>query len=131
MKRILALLILTLTITAHAASPVMQFTGAYWTLKAPAKAAREAGQVNVTLNDDHTVTVQTYYNSNPAIYCTGHWSFEGNKIAFRAIWDSNPGSLYGNYMSFSGTTDGGFALGTFWLDYNGDFYKGRWQATQP
>ncbi len=131
MKRTLAILALALfTAAAHAADDF--YTGAYWTLKAPLAVSREAGQANVTLRPDYTVTVDCLYNGNSSITATGSWSAWKGKIAFdaKAYLGSTAGGLP-NWAFFYGRASDGLVTGTFSIFYNVEKYTGKFQATHP
>lgn len=129
MKRTLLIIALALfTLTAKADE---YFTGAYWTLKAPLPVSREAGQVNVTVRDDHTVTMDTFYNGSSSMTATGTWSAVKGKIVINAKADLGNTGLFPNAAFFYGKATSGLAVGTYRIYYAGELYTGKWQATHP
>lgn len=129
MKRLcLTSLVLALfSLVCHAAE---FYTGAYYITKAPLLVAREAGQFDLTVNDNKTVAIQCYYNSGPSISLTGSWTTVRGKIKISASTTIPSTGLGPGLVFFNGYARSGFANGTFLIRADGVF-RGKWQATFP
>jgi hypothetical protein len=125
MKKILAVLVLTLSLLASNAD---YYTGAYYLTKAATPAVRQSGMFDLTFWEDGTCTLDFYYNGNFQFTAEGLYFETAKSTVFGATYGT--GGFLSDSYGFKGTFKNGLVTGNFTVFHPlAANDKGKFQAT--